>query len=122
MDGQPFRIIGYLSLIAAVGVSYWVVYTWGFTSAARAAALTSAQQANTAWVERFTLESKLATSDAALASAQQAASVVRTETVTKTEVVYRDRIKVRTVRDCVADSGLFELYNSTLGVSAGGQQ
>lgn len=97
-------------------------YIWGVHDARTEAALTSAQQANTAWVERFTLESKLATSDAALTSAQQAASAVRTETVNKREVIYRDRIKVRTVRDCVADSGVFQLYNSTLGVSAGGQQ
>lgn len=96
-------------------------YFWGVQDARTEAALATAQQANTAWVQRFTLESQLATRDAQLAEAQQAASTVRTETITKREVIYRDRIKVRTVRDCVADSGLFELYNSTLGVT-GGQQ
>lgn len=96
-------------------------YFWGVQDARTEAALTTAQQANAAWVQRFTLESQLATRDAQLVEAQQAASTVRTETIIKHEVIYRDRIKVRTVRDCVNDSGVWQLYNSTLGVT-GGQQ
>lgn len=96
-------------------------YFWGVQDARTEAALTAAQQANTAWAQRFTLESQLATRDAQLAEAQQAASEDRQKAVTVREVIYRDRIKVRTVRDCVNDSGVWQLYNSTLGVT-GGQQ
>ncbi|MGL5776082.1 MAG: hypothetical protein ACRCYB_12250 [Aeromonas veronii] len=97
------------------------VYFKGYVAGVTDVRTDTAQQANTAWVQRFTLESQLATRDAQLAEAQQAASAVRTETITKREVIYRDRIKVRTVRDCVNDSGVWQLYNSTLGVT-GGQQ
>lgn len=119
---MTWQVVGGVLKFALPVVLFFGGYFWGVQDARTEAALTSAQQANTAWVERFTLESQLATRDAQLAEVQQAASVIRTETITKREVVYRDRIKVRTVRDCVADSGLLELYNSTLGVSTGGQQ
>lgn len=118
---MPWRLVGGLVIVAVMALTTTWTYSQGYESGRRAVELTTAQQANTAWVQRFTLESQLATRDAQLAEAQQAASTIRTDTITKREVIYRDRIKVRTVRDCVADSGLFELYNSTLGVT-GGQQ
>ena len=121
MTGVTWRVVSWLVPAAVLGVLVTVTYYHGYASGSADARADAASQANTAWVERFTLESKLATSDAALARAQQAASEDRQKTVTIREVVYRDRIKVRTVRDCVADSGVFQLYNSTLGVT-GGQQ
>ena len=41
----------------------------------------------------------------------------RTEIVIKREVIYRDKIKDVAVRDCVANSGLLDLYDATLGLS-----
>ena len=79
--------------------------------------LSEAATANKAWAERFTLQAQLATRDQQLADAQQAASEVRTETIIKREVIYRDKIKTVAVRDCVADSGLLDLYDATLGLS-----
>lgn len=79
--------------------------------------LSEAATANQAWVERFTLQAQLATRDQQLAEAQQAASEARTETIIKREVIYRDKIKTVAVRDCVADSGLLDLYDATLGLS-----
>ena len=79
--------------------------------------LDDAATANQAWAERFTLQAQLATRDQQLAEAQQAASEARTETIIKREVIYRDKIKTVAVRDCVANSGLLDLYDATLGLS-----
>ena len=79
--------------------------------------LSEAATANKAWVERFTLQAQLATRDQQLAEAQHAASEARTETIIKREVIYRDKIKTVAVRDCVANSGLLDLYDATLGLS-----
>ena len=73
--------------------------------------------ANHAWAERFTLQAQLATRDQQLAEAQREASDARTETIIKREVIYRDKIKTVAVRDCVANSGLLDLYDATLGLS-----
>ena len=80
-------------------------------------ALDQAATANQAWAERFTLQAQLATRDQQLAESQQAASEARTETIIKREVIYRDKIKTVAVRDCVADSGLLDVYDATLGLS-----
>ena len=79
--------------------------------------LSEAATANQAWVERFTLQAQLATRDQQLADAQHEASEARTETIIKREVIYRDKIKTVAVRDCVANSGLLDLYDATLGLS-----
>jgi len=79
--------------------------------------LSEAATANQAWAERFTLQAQLATRDQQLAEAQQAASDSRTETIIKREVIYRDKIKDVAVRDCVANSGLLDVYDATLGLS-----
>ena len=79
--------------------------------------LSEAATANQAWVERFTLQSQLATRDLQLSEAQTIAAQKRTETIIKKEVIYRDKIKAVAVRDCVADSGLLDLYDATLGLS-----
>jgi len=78
--------------------------------------LVAVEAANTAHSVRDTLQRKINERDQQLADAQARVDAVRTETITKWEVVYRDRIKTVTVRDCVADSGMFQLYNASLGV------
>ena len=79
--------------------------------------LAESQKANVAWAERFTLQAQLATRDQQLAASQQEAAQKRTEIVIKKEVIYRDRIKDVAVRDCVANSGLLDVYDATLGLS-----
>lgn len=86
-------------------------------SEAQALELKRTKDANNAWAERFALQGQLATLDLQLAQAQQATKNARAETVIKTEVIYRDRIKNVAVRDCVANSGLLDVYDATLGVS-----
>ena len=79
--------------------------------------LAEAATANQAWAERFTLQGQLATRDAQLAAEQSKSADVRTVEVIKKEVVYRDRIKNPDTARCVADSGLLQLYDATLGLS-----
>ena len=79
--------------------------------------LSEAATANQSWAERLTLQAQLATRDQQLVEAQQAASEARTETIIKREVIYRDKIKTVAVRDCVANSGLLDIYDATIGMS-----
>ena len=79
--------------------------------------MSQAATANQAWAERFTLQAQLATRDQQLAASQEEAAQKRTEIVIKREVIYRDKIKDVVVRDCVANSGLLDVYDATLGLS-----
>ena len=108
------------ALVAAFGVGYGYGHHVASVAAkadAQELELSRAGDANTAWAERFALQAQLATRDQQLAEAQQAASEARTETIIKREVIYRDKIKTVAVRDCVANSGLLDLYDATLGLS-----
>lgn len=107
-------------LVAAFGIGYGYGHHVASVEAkadAQELALSQAAAANTAWAERFTLQAKLTTRDQQLAEAQAKADQVRTVEVIKKEVVYRDRIKEVAVRDCVANSGLLQLYDTTIGLS-----
>ena len=107
-------------LVAAFGVGYGYGHHVASVAAkanAQELELSRAGDANAAWAERFTLQAQLATRDQQLADAQQAASEARTETIIKREVIYRDKIKTVAVRDCVANSGLLQLYDATIGLS-----
>lgn len=79
--------------------------------------LSRAGEANQAWAERFTLQAQLATRDKQLADSQTLAAQKRTEIVIKREVIYREKIKDVATRDCVANSGLLDVYDATLGLS-----
>ena len=79
--------------------------------------LSRAGEANQAWAERFALQAQLATRDQQLADSQAEAAQKRTEIVIKREVIYREKIKDVAVRDCVANSGLLDVYDTTLGLS-----
>lgn len=79
--------------------------------------LSEAATGNHAWAERFTLQAQLATRDQQLAESQAEAAQKRTELVIKKEVIYRERTKDPVVRDCVANSGLLDVYDATLGLS-----
>ena len=112
--------IAICALVASFGVGYGYGHHVASVAAktdAQELALKQAATANQAWAERFTLQAQLATRDQQLADAQQAASEARTETIIKREVIYRDKIKTVAVRDCVANSGLLDLYDATLGLS-----
>ena len=107
-------------LVAAFGVGYGYGHHVASVAAkanAQELELSRAGDANKAWAERFTLQAQLATRDQQLAESQTQVAQKRTETIIKKEVIYRDKIKTVAVRDCVADSGLLQLYDATLGLS-----
>ena len=79
--------------------------------------LSDAGTANQAWAERFTLQAQLATRDQQLADSQAKVAQKRTVVVVQKEIIYRDKIKDVAVRDCVANSGLLDVYDATLGLS-----
>lgn len=94
-------------------ITHFAAYKYGvYQEQAKAAKIAASEQS-----KRDALQTKLNASDLKLAESQNKASEIRTQLITKQEVVYRDRIKTVTVRDCVADSGLFQLYNATLGIT-----
>ena len=108
------------ALVAVFGAGYG--YGHHVASAAAKAdaqelALKQAATTNQAWAERFTLQAQLTTRDQQLAASQEEAAQKRTEIVIKREVIYRDKIKDVAVRDCVANSGLLDVYDATLGLS-----
>ena len=110
--------------ICALVAAFVVGYGYGHHVASVAAkvdaqelSLKQAATANQAWAERFALQAQLATRDQQLAASQADAAQKRTEIVIKREVIYRDKIKDVAVRDCVANSGMLEVYDATLGLS-----
>ena len=108
------------ALVAAFGVGYGYGHHVAYVEAkadAQELELSRAGDANQAWAERFTLQAQLTTRDQQLAASQAEEAQKRTEIVIKREVIYRDRIKDVAVRDCVANSGLLDVYDATLGLS-----
>ena len=108
------------ALIVAAGAGFCYGYHVASVEAkvvAQELELSRAGEANQAWAERFALQAQLATRDQQLASSQAEAAQKRTEIVIKREVIYRDKIKDVAVRDCVANSGLLDVYDATLGLS-----
>ena len=117
----PTRLwIAICVLVAAFGVGYGYGHHVASVAAkadAQALELSRANDANQAWAERFALQAQLATRDQQLAASQEEVAQKRTEIVIKREVIYRDKIKDVVVRDCVANSGLLDVYDATLGLS-----
>lgn len=108
------------AIIAWTGAAWFHGYHTRDLSAiseAQALELKRSEKANQAWAERFALQGQLATMDQQLAQAQKSAKNARTETVIKREVIYRDRIQTPAVRDCVASSGLLDIYDAAIGLS-----
>ena len=100
-----------LTLLAAYGA-------WCYHAGAASVRADAAEQAVDAWVERAALAGRLSAADQRLATAQALIMQGVAIEVTKREVIYRDRIKDPAVRDCVANSGLLDLYDATLGLSS----
>ena len=107
------------AMVAAFGIGYGYGHHVASVAAkvdAQGLELSRAGEANKAWAERFTLQAQLATRDQQLAASQAESAQKRTEIVIKREVIYRDRIKDVAVRDCVANSGLLDVYDATIGL------
>ena len=97
--------------------SLYGAYLHGRSTASAEIESEQAKQHNKQWSELFVLQGQLATRDLQLAEEQQKKAQIRTVKVIEKEVIYRDRIKNPDTAKCVADSGLFDLYNSAHGLS-----
>jgi len=109
------------ALIVAAGAGFCYGYHVASVEAkvvAQKLELSRAGEANQAWAERFALQAQLATRDQQLADSQALAAQKRTVVVIQKEVIYRDKIKDVAVRDCVANSGLLDYYDATIGLSS----
>ena len=111
--------IAICALVAAFGIGYGYGHHVASVAAkanAQELALTQAATANHAWAERFTLQAQLATRDQQLADSHAEVAQKRTVVLVQKEIIYRDKIKNVAVRDCVANSGLLDVYDATLGL------
>ena len=97
--------------------SLYGAYLHGRSTATEEIESEKAKQHNKQWADLFALQGQLATRDLQLAEEQQKKAQFRTVKVIEKEVVYRERIKNPDTAKCVADSGLFDLYNSAYGLS-----
>lgn len=97
--------------------SLYAAYLHGRSTATSEIESEQAKQHNEQWGELFALQGQLATRDLQLADEQQKKAQIRTVKVIEKEVIYRDRIKNPDTAKCIADSGLFDLYNSAHGLS-----
>ena len=97
--------------------SLYVAYLHGRSTATSEIESEQAKQHNKQWSELFALQGQLATRDLQLAEEQQKKAQIRTVKVIEKEVIYRERIKNPDTAKCVADSGLLQLYDATLGLS-----
>lgn len=117
----PTKPLVYLLAVGVYTAGFWYhgYHTRDLSaiSEAQSLELKRSESANSAWAERFALQAQLATRDQQLAASQEEVAQKRTEIVIKREVIYRDRIKDVAVRDCVANSGLLDLYDAALGLS-----
>ena len=97
--------------------SLYGAYLHGRSTATAEIESEQAKRHNKQWSELFALQGQLATRDLQLAEEQQKKEQIRTVKVIEKEVIYRERIKNPDTAKCVADSGLFDLYNSANGLS-----
>lgn len=67
--------------------------------------------------ERDKLQVKLNAKDIQIQQLQTDAATRQDNVIYKKEVVYRDKVKYVGVRQCIADSGLLELYDATVSTS-----
>ena len=108
-----------ISVVVAIGLfcgSLYGAYLHGRSTATTEIESDQAKQHNQQWSELFALQGQLATRDLQLAEEQQKKAQIRTVKVIEKEVIYRDRIKNPDTAKRIADSGLFELYNSAHGL------
>lgn len=96
--------------------SLYGAYLHGRSTATSELEAEQAKQHNKQWSELFTLQAQLQTRDIQLAQEQAEKEKVRTETVIKKEIIYRDRIKSPDMSKCIADSGLLDLINAACGL------
>lgn len=111
------QLIGVAVALAIMAGIYMFGYAEGRSDAnakATAAELTLRNQ-------RDELQKKLDASDVALLEAKKERDSARAKEVVKYVTVYREKIKDPAVAECINNSGILPVYNSSLGLSVTGK-
>lgn len=86
----------------------------GWKLAKGSVAVTDFQEYKVSVEQRNKLEGQLADADIALMTKQQETNDARDKEVVKYVTVYREKIKDPVTAQCVRDSGILQLYDSTV--------
>lgn len=111
------QLIGVAVALAIMAGIYMFGYAEGRSDAnakATAAELTLRDQ-------RDELQKKLDASDVALLEAKKERDSARAKEVVKYVTVYREKIKDPAAAECINNSGILPVYNSSLGLPAAGK-
>lgn len=92
------------------------VYTLGYSQGKTSVKVSDFKSYVEATQKRDTLQTQLNNADVSLLEAQRQRDAVRNKEVVKYVTVYRDRIKDPAVAECVLNSGLLDVYNSTIAM------
>ncbi|UTC25967.1 putative inner membrane spanin subunit [Phage vB_KsaM-C1] len=103
-----------LTLVVIVLATLSGVFAVGFSLGGKSVKLEDFKEYKASVEARNKLEGELADKDIALMTKQQELSEARDKEVVKYVTVYRDRIKDPVVAQCVRDSGLLDVYDSTV--------
>ena len=90
------------------------VYAMGYFSGKNAVKLDDFEDYKTLVEKRDSLQTELNDKDIALLEAQQERNELRDKKVTQYVTVYRDRIKDPDIAECVHNSGLLDVYDTTV--------
>lgn len=97
-----------------IGSIMIAVYAMGYFSGKNAVKLGDFEEYKTLIKKRDSLQTELNNKDVALLEAQRERNELRDKEVVKYVTIYRDRIKDPAVAQCVRDSGLLDVYDSTV--------
>lgn len=104
-------------LAGIIGSIMIAVYAMGYFSGKNAVKLDNFEEYKTLIKKRDSLQTELNDKDVALLEAQQERNELRDKEVVKYVTIYRNRIKDPAVAQCVRDSGLLDVYDSTVSTA-----
>lgn len=111
------QLIGVAVALAIMAGIYMLGYSEGKSDAKAKSTAAELDLRN----QRDELQKKLDASDVALLEAKKERDSARAKEVVKYVTVYREKIKDPAVAECINNSGLFPIYNSSLGLPAAGK-
>lgn len=108
------------AIVAIVISLAWslLVFLWGYSQGKNAVKLDDFEEYKTLIKKRDSLQTELNDKDVALLEAQRERNELRDKEVVKYVTIYRNRIKDPAVAQCVRDSGLLDVYDSTVSTAS----
>lgn len=99
---------------AIVAIVISLVFLWGYSQGKNAVKLNDFEEYKTLVKKRDSLQTELNDKDVALLEVQRERDELRDKEVVKYVRVYRDRIKDPGIAECVRNSGLLDVYDTTV--------